>query len=167
MWKLGWPKAKALSRSVAVRRLARTAAAEVVPDIDAFIRGRLAEVIERRGRRVPTWAWTNLLAHGERAAIEADSHARPAQADVWRQARSYLSAEVLGALGPDGDLGHLQDEVLIPLELRLSSDPATAHWRPARWVHEVQTALLPLAAPAPAAHTPLEQGPAHPAGHRS
>ena len=160
----GTNKAKAISRALLARKLARVAAAEVVPDIDAFMKGHLAETLEWRGHQVPVWAWTNLLAHAGPGELEADSYAGSDRADVWRQARSYLAGEVLRLAGPQ-DLHQLQQAVLVPLELRLASCPGAARWKPVQWAHEVLSALQPVAACASAHHTPPPS--AHPAGHRS
>ena len=37
---------------------------DFVEDCWPFLRGRLVETLEARKAPVPTWAWTNLLAHG-------------------------------------------------------------------------------------------------------
>lgn len=157
-------KARAVSRALLARRLARVAAAEVVPDIDAFMKGHLAEAIEWRGQQVPVWAWTNLLAHAGAGELEADSDAGSDRADVWRQARSYLAGEVLRLTGP-GDLHQLQQAVLVPLELRLAACPGTASWKPAQWAREVLSALRPAATSASAHRAPPPT--AHRAGHPS
>ena len=64
------------------------------------------------GDSVPAWAWTNLLAHGTAEDLRTESGS-PRLRGVgkyrqWRQARSYLAAEVLDCTGPCGSLLEVQ-----------------------------------------------------------
>ena len=36
----------------------------LVAECEAFLAGRYAEHLTHLGRRIPVWAWTNLIAHG-------------------------------------------------------------------------------------------------------
>ncbi|MHB1549563.1 MAG: hypothetical protein ACYCX8_12610 [Acidimicrobiales bacterium] len=133
-----------------VRRRARWlprrsgASEQLVDEVGAFVGGTLAELYEVRGGRVPVWAWTNLLAHGDRASLR-DAHGRDYQAagfeDRWRAARSYLAGEVLSLADQCGSLDEAQRRVLGPLELRLATDVKVDWWEPTQWVSTVVTAL--------------------------
>lgn len=119
---------------------------ELVAACEAFLEGRYAEHLERRGLRVPPWAWVNLLAHGTAAELDA---ARRVLADgegpgaAWRAARAFLAREVLEAAQAAGtDLADLQRRVLVPLELELMGWPA-ALWGPRHVVLRVLAALRP------------------------
>jgi len=110
----------------------------------AFLNGTLAEYWDDKGLTVPVWAWTNLLAHGNEDRI-ADAVARPRcarrMARNWSVARSYLALEILGLLEESLSLEELQCEVLIPLELELSSRSEVCRWTPTHWLEVVDSAL--------------------------
>lgn len=105
----------------------RRAAAELVGDCEAFLAGSYAERAERQGREVPTWAWLNLLAHGTEDEVRAECWLRGPkhldQAQRWREARSYLAAEVLSLSESHGPLAEIQRRVLVPVEQELASRP--------------------------------------------
>lgn len=115
----------------------------LVECLEALLAGRYVDYLERRGRRVPAWAWTNLLAHGTEEALHRVMKPRwPLwDHDAWRRARSYLAGEVLDAADRAGSLVTVQAAVLVPLELELVS------WRPSRsssageWATRVLAAL--------------------------
>jgi hypothetical protein len=113
-------------------------------ECSAFLNGTLAEYWHDKGLTVPVWAWTNLLAHGDEDRI-ADAVIRPrcarAKARNWATARSYLALEILGLLDESLSLEELQCEVLVPLELELSSRSHVSRWTPSQWLDEVDTAL--------------------------
>jgi hypothetical protein len=113
-------------------------------ECSAFLRGTLAEYWDDKGITVPVWAWTNLLAHGEEDDI-AEAVVRPGcarrTAGHWSVARSYLALEILGLLDESLSLEDLQCEVLVPLELELSSRPEVCGWTPTQWLEAVDTAL--------------------------
>ena len=124
-----------------------------VADIEAFLRGRLAERLEAQGAWVPTWAWTNLLAHGagEDLRDHRSTPSAPQQMgnDQWRSARAYLATEVLLLASVHGPLVVLQERLLRPLELDLAVNPEAARWDPSEWVTHVSSILD--------AHRTLEQ----------
>jgi hypothetical protein len=113
-------------------------------ECSAFLNGTLAEYWDDKGRTVPVWAWTNLLAHGDEDRI-ADIVMRPRcdrrMAREWSVARSYLALEILGLLDESLSLEDLQCEVLVPLELELSSRPEVSRWTPTQWLETVDAAL--------------------------
>lgn len=113
-------------------------------ECSAFLKGTLAEYWDDKGLTVPVWAWTNLLAHGDEDRI-ADSVARPRCvrriARSWSVARSYLALEILGLLDESLSLEELQCEVLVPLELELSSRSEVNRWSPMQWLDAVDSAL--------------------------
>lgn len=127
------------------RRLDTYAWAELVKDTEAFLNGRLVERIEARADSVPARAWTNLLAHGTAKDLRTESGSPPlgrvAKYRQWRQARSYLAAEVLDCTGAGGSLSEIQTSVLVPLELQFSSTAEVTHWSPGRWAVAVDAAL--------------------------
>jgi hypothetical protein len=113
-------------------------------ECSAFLNGTLAEYWDDNGMTVPVWAWTNLLAHGDEDRI-ADAVIRPRCTRVmdhsWTTERSYLALEILGLLDESLSLEELQCEVLVPLELELSSRPEVSRWTSSQWLDEVDTAL--------------------------
>jgi hypothetical protein len=126
----------------------RRAEAALVTEGEAFLVGRLVELIESRAGNVPVWAWTNLLAHGTekdlRAAAATVWAGGVADRARWHQARSYLAAEVLHCAQLHRSLAELQRAVLVPLALRLASSPEVAGWGPGRWATTVEMELTNL-----------------------
>lgn len=124
----------------------RELAEELIADCEAFLAGRYAEHLEARGRRVPAWAWVNLLAHGTGDELAAARHLVQDGTDPrsqWRAARAFLAREVLEAAVAAGTtLDDLQRRVLIPLELELMGWPA-ALWGPRHVVLRVLGVLRP------------------------
>lgn len=123
----------------------RRQTSEIVDDCAAFLSGRLAERLVSRAGGVPRWMWTNLLAHGNEDDLRSDSRAEPddGRADQpWRQARSYLAAEVLDVAERYGPLAELQRRVLIPLESMFASRPEMLGSDPRRFVATVHDALV-------------------------
>lgn len=121
---------------------------ELVRECEAFLTGRYVEHVLDRGDHVPTWAWTNLLAHAE-----ADQLRCPAKSfsvnwvellEPWLQARAYLAGEILDAANREGSLSRVQRRMLVPLELRLAADPATRMLTSSHWVAMVLKALAPI-----------------------
>ncbi len=116
---------------------------ELVQAVEAVLEGRYAEFLQRRGSRVPPWAWTNLLAHGTEADLQRATHRRIRpywDMSVWRRAQSYLAGEVLDAARYAGSLAALQHEILVPLECDLVG------WIPSRYTSAGQWAARVLAA---------------------
>ena len=113
-------------------------------ECEAFLTGTLAEYWEQRGVLVPVWAWTNLLAHGSETLI-GEVVSRPYRprraARSWRIARSYLAYQVMDLTDDRHPLSHLQDDVLIPLELEMAAIPEVSHWTPRQWVETVDRAI--------------------------
>jgi hypothetical protein len=56
-------------------------------------------------------------------------------------ARSYLALEILGLLDESLSLEDLQCEVLVPLELELSSCAEVTRWTPTQWLEAVDSVL--------------------------
>jgi hypothetical protein len=126
------------------RRRARLPADELVAECAAFLRGRYAPYLAGRGRPVPVWAWTSVLAH----ASEADLHELiraprgfAPSAGRWSVACAYVAGDVLDLADEHGSLAALQAAVLIPLELELATRRDIDHWGPRPWVDAI-TALL-------------------------
>jgi hypothetical protein len=116
----------------------------VVPEIEALLCGTYVEYLERRGRRVPPWAWINLLAHGSEDALRAAArtHRRTfLNVNLWRHARSYLASEVLEVARHAGSLGAVQGAALIPLELEHLAAPPSRRTRPGQWAVLVLSAI--------------------------
>lgn len=115
----------------------------LVESLEALLTGRYVEYLERRGCRVPAWAWTNLLAHGTDDQLRRATRPRwPLwDMDVWWRARSYLAGEVLDAADRAGSLVAVQTNVLVPLELDLFSWVPSRPRCAAQWATRVLTAL--------------------------
>src|SRR5579875_3380858 len=117
----------------------------VVADAVAFLRGDLAERWEDELGYAPAWVWTNKLAHGTEAELRAEPEGtRPAgggSGDRWRRARAFLAREVLESAARYGSLAALQRDVLVPLELELSSSSKASSYGVAEWVDSVEAAL--------------------------
>jgi hypothetical protein len=122
-----------------VHRERRALGAELIADCEAFLLGLYVERLESQRVAVPVWGWTNLLAHGNDAALRAAAAVttHPGGADGWHAARARLAAELLRS----GTLAELQRDVLAPLELRLASRPDVEGWGPRTWVDVVRAAL--------------------------
>jgi hypothetical protein len=116
----------------------------VLPELEALLRGTYVEYLERRGRDVPPWAWINLLAHGSEDALHRACRLRRRRflnVSVWRHARSYLAGEVVDAAQRVGSLSEFQATVLIPLELEHLSAPPARRTRPGQWATSILTAI--------------------------
>jgi len=117
-----------------------------VEDCGAFLRGRLVETLEARKAPVPTWAWTNLLAHGSMEELRLASLEEPVHRGdeylEWRQGRSYLATLMLASARSFGPLLALQQEAaLIPLELMLAARTEPGISNPTNWVAQVEAVL--------------------------
>lgn len=129
-------------RRTDVRHLAQEIAAESA----AYLMGTYAETMAARGRMVPRWAWTNLLAHGS-----ADDLRRQAEAleegrlhtRAWLGARGYLAAEIVDRLERGESLEELQHDVLVPIErsLMANSHGLMRDVSATQWVANVRAAL--------------------------
>jgi hypothetical protein len=118
---------------------------ELVADCEAFLAGSYAERLKGLGRRVPVWAWTNLLAHGTEEDLRlcrlSSGEGRSSGPGLWCPARSYLAGEVLDIGHRRPSLARLQIAVLIPLELELAARRDAVSWRPGEWVAAVLSVL--------------------------
>ena len=116
----------------------------VLPEIEALLGGTYVEYLEHRGRRVPPWAWINLLAHGNEEALRSATraHRRPfLNVSLWRHARSYLAGEVLEVARHVGSLEVVQATALVPLELEHLAAPPSLRTRPGQWAGWVLAAI--------------------------
>lgn len=129
------------------RRERRILAAALVEECQAFLAGSYADHLDEKGLPIPTWAWTNLLAHGSELDLHRQEGPPNSQGSPacfqWRAARSYLAREILDHTKEcTVDLTELQRKVLIPLELELArSSETSARSDPHAWVVAVRTAL--------------------------
>lgn len=106
---------------------------ELSAECEAFLAGTLADVIAH-GDVPPVWSWLNAIAHGScaqvRALVEHD-----ADGDV----RATTMATLAEAVIADGrDVGVLQHDVLVPLELAIVGEVMT----PRRLIELVGRALF-------------------------
>ncbi|HET7486705.1 MAG TPA: hypothetical protein VFJ85_02165 [Acidimicrobiales bacterium] len=145
------------------RRQENPEAAELVLEAEAFLAGTYVDHMVEAGRRVPTWAWINLLAHGNEAEVRETARGSmgvwslmrtmftgPTQRDAWPnasvpdwcRARAFLAGEVLDEIRARGcTIQDLQEEILIPLELALATHRPARRWAPAELVGSVLAAL--------------------------
>jgi hypothetical protein len=90
-------------------------------ECEAFLHGRYIEWTRSERLPVPAWAWFNELAHADRNTIEA--HVRAS--DVSDQPRTLPDTALLLEQAlldrNDHEIRALQRDVLIPLELELTS----------------------------------------------
>lgn len=115
-----------------------------VDDCVAFLAGTLAEYRILHGQTVLPWEWTNLLAHGDLAALRYVSEGcweQPAlpvdegPVATWQAARALLSADLLDLAEVCGlSLSDLQQSVVIPLELELAECSEAYDWGPEEWL---------------------------------
>jgi hypothetical protein len=127
-----------------MRRRRRTSTEDGVADeCAAFLTGALADRWEADGVTVPIWAWTNLLAHGNRDMI-ADAVSRPSRHRLltrsWWIARAQL-ADLILTMTYGSSLRDLQESVLIPLELDLAERTDVPFWTSRQWVSAVTAEL--------------------------
>lgn len=118
---------------------------ELLTECEAFLTGRLAELVLDRDGYAPVWMWTNLLAHGSEADIRgehaADRRMSGAVEDGWLAARSYLAGQVLELSSRFGSLAEVQRTGLVPLELDLAARTTVEWWSEGQWVAAVNGAL--------------------------
>jgi hypothetical protein len=102
---------------------------DVWREAEAFLRGTYAEHLESHGRRVPSWARLNRVAHGTEADLSAlveCEHSWDGSTignTGWNRIVSFLAADLLAlARGTDQAVSALQREVLVPLELDLARE---------------------------------------------
>jgi hypothetical protein len=117
---------------------------QLVADCEAFLVGRYADELDARRLTVPTWAWTNLLAHGSATDLRLRAGTAPQgtpASTAWRAARAYLATEILDSVDRGASLAELQRAVLRPLELQLAARRDVRAWRPQRWVRTVRAAV--------------------------
>jgi hypothetical protein len=117
-------------------------------EAEAFLRGTYAEHLESLGRRVPSWARLNLVAHGSEADLSALAGGEhPWEASTigstgWHRMVSFLAADLLAlAQATDQTVSALQREVLVPLELELARED---HYRRLGAAQLVSVALAAL-----------------------
>ncbi len=117
---------------------------QVAAECAAFLSGTLVERLEADGRAIPVWAWTNLLAHGS-AELIAGSNTRPCRHRLllrsWWTARAQLADLILEMTRGQCTIDELQESVLIPLELDLSSRAEVSFWNHHQWMDTVTDAL--------------------------
>lgn len=102
--------------------------AVLAQETEAFLSGAYVDQRLHRKDAVPGWAWLNTLAHGQLDDIKPlhSSSLTGGEVDeswmntTWRSAQRVLAHELLLVVDDDDEtLTHLQQRVLVPLELRL------------------------------------------------
>ncbi len=108
-----------------------TASKELAEESEAFLSGRLAELLGSTHKPVEAWAWLNQVAHAEPErlqAIVAKAH-RPyfnlrlggLRSRRWRWAVAQVASDLLSLANErPRALRHLQTRALVPLELELA-----------------------------------------------
>ena len=98
-------------------------------ECEVFLDGAWVEHVADRRRRVPPWAWLNVLAHSDEdrlTALARDEREHvPGQLRAWWDTIAFLAGEILDTargleLSPEG----LQRTRLIPLELEVTERDA-------------------------------------------
>lgn len=100
----------------------------LVAECEAFLDGRYAEMMEEAGVAAPPWSWMNLLAHGteDEIRLAADDIRR---AEGWRVAQAYVAGEMVDAIDSGrATLRHLQQNILVPLELDVLGCSSSSKW---------------------------------------
>ena len=100
-------------------------AGDLAEECDAFLAGAYVDLLERRARPVPAWAWLNRLAHADEASLarlgDADLDAHRTGTGGWRTAQRWLAAVIVDLAGTyPGGVRQIQSEALVPLELALA-----------------------------------------------
>ncbi len=93
----------------------------LVEEIEAFLSGRLAGVVEAADCELPAWVEINWLAHAAPAELrEACSRRISGPAGSWTWARDALLHELQASTGGDlGAIAERQRRCLVPVELGL------------------------------------------------
>jgi hypothetical protein len=121
--------------------------AGVATECRAFLSGQYAGYLQRRGKRVPAWAWLGTLAHGDlhelgRVARHRDALSWAQEPDGLSTAVAHIARQIVElAQGDPAALGRLQSRALIPLEVFLFDEAATWEPTPPELVDSVQQAL--------------------------
>jgi hypothetical protein len=120
-----------------------SAGKELAEESEAFLSGRLAELLGSRHKPVEAWAWLNQVAHAEPEQLEAlAAGAHWARLGLrsrlrsrrWRWAVAQIASDLLSlARERPRALRHLQARALVPLELELARSHARALRRQRPW----------------------------------
>ncbi|MBO0732581.1 MAG: hypothetical protein J2P57_25195 [Acidimicrobiaceae bacterium] len=95
----------------------------VVDEAVALLSGRCVERFTGTGRRVPRWAWLNAVAHAQPEDLQGISAAgRLADPGSWAAAIGRVADELLDAADSPDQVGRLQAELVVPLELDVLAD---------------------------------------------
>lgn len=124
----------------------RTWERELVVECEEFLFGRYAQYLRDENRPVPTWAWLNVLAHGNEediTALAASERPRRSCSDtVWQEALAFLAQELMSEATRRGHpLASLQRSTLVPLELEFAGRRGPADVEPVEFVSDVLRAL--------------------------
>jgi hypothetical protein len=97
-------------------------------ECEAYLSGNLAAYLQCRNRPVPPVGWLNQVVHAtpnELALLATCANSFAVQPAMWRRAVGYLSQTLLERADETGrPIERLQQELLVPLELELMSDPS-------------------------------------------
>ena len=117
----------------------------LVRECEIYLAGAYAEFLDSKDRRVPNWAWLNVLAHSRhdqlcRLSLQSAPSSLFTPSGSWWRALGFLSGEILARATNDDELDFLSRSVLIPLELSYLAD-GHAPRRPGELVRAVLQAL--------------------------
>lgn len=100
---------------------------DLAEEVHAYLSGHYVQYLDQMRKVVPSWAWLNLLAHGDESDLvslaKGDTRelGRSATRAQWFDAVSFLASEALvAAQSRSMTLHELQLSSLIPLEIWLA-----------------------------------------------
>lgn len=118
-------------------------------EVEAWLAGRLGDYLANSGRRVPTWAVLNRLAHADRdvlVRLSAGGRAYPIThpacgSSPWLIAEQIVAGQLVECAETPEQLWLIQQATLIPLELSFAERAKTEQLNPERVISAAAEAL--------------------------
>jgi len=96
---------------------------QLAAEAEAFLAGRVRDVLREQMEPVPAWAAVNVLAHGDLDTLHrlvAGVASGEPSLDMWAEPLAVLATQILVLADEEpASLGELQRQVLVPFEARL------------------------------------------------